>query len=58
MNRIYGAFPPPNREWMLDKSVAEIDAILEESEETNKTPEEVLQSEEWKKRIKENNSII
>ena len=47
-NGPYGALPPPGMEWMMGRTVAEIDAILDEADETAKEPAEVAASEKWK----------
>lgn len=49
--RSFGARPPEGSEWMMGKTVAEIDAIRDEAEATGKTTAEVAAGDDWKKRL-------
>lgn len=49
--RALGAMPPPSMQWMMGKTVREIQAIRAESEATGKTLAEVAAGEDWKKRL-------
>lgn len=37
----YGALPLSGREWMIGRTVADIDAVIREAEATGKSPDEV-----------------
>jgi hypothetical protein len=54
-NRGMGALPPPGMEWMIGKTVREIEAIHAEAEATGKTSAEVAAKDEWKKRLPTSN---
>lgn len=51
MTRNFGANPPVASAWMLGRTVEEIRAIREESQETGQQPAEVAQGDSWKKRL-------
>lgn len=42
---------PPPEAWSLGRSTEELDAIRAEAEATGKTPDEVIKTHEWKKRL-------
>ena len=51
MKRGMGARPPPGMEWMVGRTVREIDAIWAESEASGRLLAEVASSDEWKRRL-------
>jgi len=46
-----GALPPPDFEWMMGRSVEEINAIREEAHATGKPYTEVATSDAWRARL-------
>jgi hypothetical protein len=50
-----GARPPPGMEWMIGKTVREIDAIQEEADATGKSLAEIAAGTEWHKRLPPSN---
>jgi hypothetical protein len=46
-NRSYGALPPPGMEWMMGKTVEEIEAIRYEADITGKETSEVAEGNTW-----------
>lgn len=55
MERVFGAMPPPGMEWMLGKTVQEIEAINAEATATGKTTAEVAAGKDWIKRLPPSN---
>jgi hypothetical protein len=51
----FGALPPPEHEWMVGKTVEEIEAVQKEAELTGKSPAEVAIGNEWKKHLPASN---
>lgn len=43
----FGALPPPEMEWMMGKTVEEIDAIRYVAELTGKKESEVAEENDW-----------
>lgn len=50
-NFAFGALPGPDHEWMIGKTIEEIEAIQAEARETNKPAAEVAAGSDWKKRL-------
>lgn len=58
MNRGFGAMPPAGEEWIIGKSVEEIETLREESQRTGKPVEEILKTVSLEKEYQDTVNMI